>query len=217
MVLSPFLVVLSGRDDRGAGVIRWRWRSRWRRVRIGSGHGCAVRRTMEDGHQTGNDDDDGPTVVPGENARGIEQEENADENDPYRAAKGAKEPELVAGTAVIGEAGASVGHSADEDPDAEADQNYWDEPMSGKGVEESRVADEKQATKSDEPDRASGETITRKRRKIGVDGVSGRSIRMNRGDWWHGGNVVVRAVPGCVPVCGSGLRGIRVGRSCVGA
>ena len=122
-----------------------------------------------------------------------------------------KTPELVAGSAVVGEAGASVGHSADEDPDAEADQNYWDEPMSGKGVEESRVADEKQATKSDEPDRASGETITRKRRKIGVDGVSGRSIRMNRGDWWHGGNVVVGAVPGCVPVCGSGLRGIRVG------
>src|SRR5579864_3684247 len=102
MVLSPFLVVLGGRDDRGAR-IGWRWRRRWSGVGIGSCHGCAVGRALEDGHQTRDDDDDRPAMSPGENVEGIQQEEDADENDPDGAAERSEEPKLVSGSAVVGE------------------------------------------------------------------------------------------------------------------
>src|SRR5271167_3673012 len=130
MNLSPFLIVLGG-DDGSSGVSWWR-RNRWRGVRVGSCHGCAVRGTLEDGHQTGDDDDDRPAMSPGDDVEGVQQEENADENDPNGAAEGAEEPELIAGRTVVGQSAAGVGHPANEDPDAEANQEKGNEVMNGK-------------------------------------------------------------------------------------
>ena len=162
MALSPFLVVLGGRE-------RWRCRDRleavagdrWRGVGIRRGHGGVVGDALEDGHQTGDDDDERPAVAPGEDVEGVQQEEDADEGDPDGAAQGAEEPELVAGGAVVCEAGAGVGHLANEEPDAEADEEEGNEPVDGKAVEEAGVADEEEAAKSDEPDGTGGKTVTR--------------------------------------------------------
>src|SRR5882757_3786994 len=97
MALSSFRVVIGG-GDRGAG-IGWRWRRRgwWRGVGISRGHDRVVGHALEDGHQTGDDDDDGPAVAPRDNVEGVQQEEDADERDPDGAAKGAEEAELIAG------------------------------------------------------------------------------------------------------------------------
>ena len=112
-------------------------------------------------------------MTPGEDVEGVQQEQDADESDPDGAAKGAEEPELVAGGAVVCEAGAGVGHFADEEPDAEADEEEGNEAVDGKAVEEAGVADEEEAAESDEPDGAGGETVTRGGHEIGVDGVAG--------------------------------------------
>src|ERR1700733_10739758 len=102
MVLAPFLVVLGGRDDGGSG-IGWRWRRcRWIGVWVRSCRGRVVGGALEDRHQTGDDDEEGPAVGPGEDAEGVQKKEDADENDPDGTAEGAKEPELVAGGAIVG-------------------------------------------------------------------------------------------------------------------
>src|ERR1700733_2739576 len=163
MDLSPFLVVLSGGgDDRGSGIGWWRRGNRWCGVWIGSCHGCAVGGALEDGHQTGNDDDDRPAMVPGEDIEGIEREEYADKNQPDGPTEGAEEPELIAGGAVVDESAAGVGHLADEDPYAEADQEKGNEAVNGKRMEEASVANEEEAAESDEPDGAGWETVSRR-------------------------------------------------------
>ena len=100
----------------------------------------------------------------------VQQEEDADEDDPDGAAEGAEEAELVAGGAVVGEAGASVGHLADEEPDAEADEEEGNEPVNGKGAEETGVADEEEAAETDEPDGSGGKTVTREGQDWGRPG-----------------------------------------------
>jgi hypothetical protein len=146
MALSPFLVVL-GRDDRGAGTCWRRWWSsgRWYGVWIRRGHYVLVRDALKDGHESGDDDDDGPATSPGEDVKGVQQEEDADEGDPDRAAEGAEEPVLIAGGAVVGEACAGVGHPADKEPDAEPDEKEGNDAVNGKGVKPPRVADEEEA------------------------------------------------------------------------
>ncbi len=109
-------------------------------------------------------------MTPGEDVEGVQQEEDADENDPDGAAKGAEEPELVAGGAVVCDAGAGVGHPADEEPDAEADEEEGNEAVNGKGVEEAGVADEEEAAESDEPEGAGGKTVTREGTRLGSTG-----------------------------------------------
>ena len=79
---------------------------------------------------------------------------------------------LVAGGAVVGEAGAGVGHLADEEPDAEADEKEGDEAVNGKGVEQAGVADEEEAAESDEPDGSGRETVTRDGREIWIQRVA---------------------------------------------
>ena len=122
-----------------------RWRGRWRRIGVGCGHDGAVGDALEDKHQAGDDDDDGPAVAPVDDVEGVEQEEDADEGDPDGAAKGAEEPELIAGGAVVCDAGAGVGHSADKKPDAKADEEEGNDPVDGEGVEQAGVADEEEA------------------------------------------------------------------------
>src|SRR5579862_4126117 len=102
MNLSPFLIVLGGGDDGGSGISGWRRGNRWSGVRIGSCHGRAVGGTLEDCHQSGNDDDDRPAMTPGDDVERVQQEEDADENDPDGAAEGTEEPELIAGRTVVG-------------------------------------------------------------------------------------------------------------------
>src|SRR6201747_2963691 len=115
MALSSFLVVIGG-DDGGSGMgLGWRGGGGWGGrcgVGVGRGHRCAVVDALEDGHQTGDDDDDGPAVAPRDNVEGVQKKEDADEGDPDGAAKGAKEAELVAGGAVVCDTCAGVGHSA---------------------------------------------------------------------------------------------------------
>src|ERR1700734_1787442 len=129
MVLSPFLIVLVGRDDGYTG-IGWRRRcgrgSWWRGVGIGRGHGGAVGEALKDGHQTGDDEDDGPAATPGEDVERVQQEEDADQSNPDGAAKGAEETVLVAGSSVVCDAGAGVGHTANEEPDAKPDEEERD-------------------------------------------------------------------------------------------
>src|ERR1700722_9962516 len=91
MTLAPFLVVLVRRDDGGDGCCRWR--SYWRsgvRIRI-DGDGRGVGHLAEDGQQTGDDDEERPAVVPGEDVEGVQQEEDADQKNPDRAADGVEE------------------------------------------------------------------------------------------------------------------------------
>jgi hypothetical protein len=147
MVLSPFLIVLSGGGDGGGSGIGWGRRrgSRWR-VRIGIRiGGDRIGEAPEDNHQTGDDDQDGPAMTPGEDVEGVQEKEDADENDPDRAAEGAEEAIAVGRSAVIGEAGASVSHLANEEPDTEADQEEGNKTMDGKAVKQPCVADEEQA------------------------------------------------------------------------
>src|SRR5258708_3931317 len=116
MALSSFLAVIGG-DDGGSG-IGWRGRRR-RGARVGGGgsEGGGGGDGGEEGRQVGGDEEDGRAVAPGDNVERVEEEEEADERDPDGAAKGAKEAELIAGGAVVGEARAGVGHPADEEPD----------------------------------------------------------------------------------------------------
>jgi hypothetical protein len=136
-------------------------------------------------------------MTPGDDVEGVQQEENADENDPDGAAEGAEEPELIAGRTVVSQSTACVGHPANEDPYAEADEEKWNEAVDGKCVEEAGVTDEEEAAESDEPDGASRETVSRRNYEIGVDDwIAWGSIGRYRGD---GLSV---AVPWGAPTCG---------------
>jgi hypothetical protein len=107
MALSPFLIVLAGRDNGSPGIARRRWRNGrdgW--VGIRHSHGSVEGNALEDGHESGDDEDNRPTMGPGEDSEGVEEEEDADEDDPDGAAKSAEETELVAGGSVVDEAGA---------------------------------------------------------------------------------------------------------------
>jgi hypothetical protein len=141
MALSPFLVVL-GRDDRGAGTCWRRWWSsgRWYGVWIRRGHYVLVRDALKDGHESGDDDDDGPATSPGEDVKGVQQEEDADEGDPDRAAEGAEEAVLISGGTVVCDACAGVSHSADEEPNAKSDEEEGDETVDRKTVKQTGVA-----------------------------------------------------------------------------
>src|SRR5258708_31058480 len=145
-------------------------------------------------------------MAPGDDIEGVQQEENADERDPDGAAKGAEEPELVARGAVVCDAGAGVGHPADEEPDAEADEEEGNQPVNGKGMEQPRVADEKEAAESDEPDGSGRETVTHGS-EIRVSGIGGGSGITGGSVGWNGRRD--GAVPGRgAPTCARWRRGI---------
>ena len=108
---------------------------------------------------------------PGEDAERVELEEDADEDDPDGAAKGAEEAELVAGSTVVDEAGARVSHLADEEPDTQGDENDGHDVVNGKGAEEAGVADEEEAAETDEPEGSGREAVARDRE--GVRGARG--------------------------------------------
>jgi hypothetical protein len=150
-------------------------------------------------------------MTPGDSARGVEEEENADENHPDGAAKGAEEAELIAGGTVVGQPAASVSHLTDKEPYAESDEDDGDDPMDREGVEEASVANEEEAAESDEPDGAGGETVSRRSYEIWVDWIAGDSIGR---DWGNGRSI---AVPRGAPTGGwgwrvaGGRRGVRVG------
>ena len=108
---------------------------------------------------------------PGEDAERVELEEDADEDDPDGAAQSAEEPELIAGSTVVDEAGARVSHLADEEPDTQGDQNDGHDVVNGKGAEETGVADEEEAAETDEPEGSGGKAVTRDRK--GLEGREG--------------------------------------------
>src|SRR5437868_12013483 len=129
MALSSFLIVIGGNDGGSGSWWGWWWRRWWRGVRIGRGHRCVIGDALEDGHQARDDNDDRPAVSPGDDSEGIQQKEDADESDPDGAAKGPEEPELIARRAIVCYACAGIGHSADEEPDAEADEKERNDPV----------------------------------------------------------------------------------------
>src|ERR1700733_15063298 len=158
--LAPFLVVLAGGDD-GVGRSGRGWRSdRLRRVGIGWEDGV-VRDAAEDRHQTGDDDEERPTVIPGEDVEGVQKEEDADESDPDGAAEGVEDSLPVAGGAVVGQTAARVRHLVNEDPDADSDQEERNEPVHGEAVEHAHIRDEEDAAETDEPDGTGGEAVSR--------------------------------------------------------
>jgi hypothetical protein len=161
MDLSPFLIVLRGRDDRGAGR---GWRRCGRRCGVGIRvriSGWRVGGAAEDGHETGDDDEDWPAMTPGKDVEGVQQKEDADDGDPDGAAKGAEEAVAVDRGTVVRETGACVGHLADEEPDAEAYEEKGNDAVDGKAVEQTGVADQEEAAEADEPDGAGGKAVTR--------------------------------------------------------
>src|SRR5271155_4653417 len=116
MALSPFLIVL-GRGNDGGARIGWRRGCGWCGVgvRVRIGRRGRVGDATEDDHETGDDDEDRPTVAPGEDVEGVQKEEDADQSDPNGAAKGAEEAVTVGGSAVVSEAGPGIGHLANEE------------------------------------------------------------------------------------------------------
>src|SRR6202041_540498 len=154
MGLAPFLIVLAGGDDGGGGSGR---RRSGRRHGIGiDGYSGIVGEATEDRHQAGDDDEERPAVIKGDDVEGVQEEEDADENYPDGAAKSTEEPLLVARGAVIGETAASVGHLVDEEPDTDPDQEEGNEPVNGETVKHVCVGKEEEAAESDEADGARG-------------------------------------------------------------
>ena len=60
------------------------------RIRIRNGSGGVIGDALEDGHETGDDDKERPAMRPGEDVEGVEQEQDANEDDPDGAAQSAK-------------------------------------------------------------------------------------------------------------------------------
>src|ERR1700722_7339710 len=108
MGLSPFLIVLAGGDGGAAGCGGRRRSYRLGRVGV-QRDGGVVRDAAEDRHQACDDDEERPTVLPGEDVEGVQKEEDADEGDPDGAAEGVEEALLVAGGDVIGRTAAGGG------------------------------------------------------------------------------------------------------------
>ena len=113
----------------------------------------------------------------------VEQKEDSYEDDPDGSAKSVEEADSVGDGAVISERRTELRHLAEELPDTKGDEQEGDQPVSGKGVEEARVADQEDSAERDEPDRPGRETVS------GIDGIGiywidGRSIGRNWG-WWR--------------------------------
>lgn len=85
--------------------------------------------------------------------RAVQKEEDTDQDDPNRAAQRMEEAKLVGGRAVICER-TSLRHLVDEQPYSEADEEQRNEEMDGVAVEYAGVADKKDCTKHDQPDRS---------------------------------------------------------------
>src|ERR1700679_2240337 len=221
MGLAPFLVVLGGGNDRVGRSDRWR-RSDWRRgVRIGIDRGeRAIGDAAEDRHQAGDDDEERPTVIPGEYVEGVEEEEDADENDPDGAAKSVEDPLLVARGSVIGQAGASVRHLVNEDPDADSNEKEGNEAVHGEAVKHAGISDEEEAAETDEPDGPGGKTVSRDG-KVWVVGVR-RGVPWCAVGWdWRGRRheafVGRIGCAGSAPAGGGRLGCVSCGWRCVGA
>src|ERR1700761_609678 len=120
-----------------------------------------IRDTAEDGHESGNNDEERPAMTPGEDVEAVEQKEDTDQNDPDGAAQSTEEAIAVGGGSVVGETGAGVGHLADEEPDTKTNQKEGHDTVHGKAVEDARVSYEKEATESDKPKGAGGKRVSR--------------------------------------------------------
>ena len=75
-------------------------------------------------------------MAPRKDVEGVQQKEDADDSDPDRAAECAVEAVAVGRGAIVREADASVGHLADEEPDAEPDEEDGNETVDRKAVED---------------------------------------------------------------------------------
>ena len=191
MALSSFLVVLGGRERWGAGIAAAGAMGAAEDTDSWSGHGGVVGGALEDGHQAGDDDEERPARPQERMLKESSRKRTPMRSDPDGAAKRAEEPELVAGGAVVGEAGAGVGHLADEEPDAEADEEERNDRWMGK-CGTGRRCREEEAAKSDEPDGACGKTVTREGLRFGIE--PGRRVLRRAEGWGRQGVVAVQGV-----------------------
>ena len=89
-----------------------------RRGRTNRSHGSVGGDTLKDHHEAEDDDEEGPAVGPGDQVEAVQQEQEADGDEPDGAAQAADGAVVIGRGSVIGEGLTGGGHAAEEVPDA---------------------------------------------------------------------------------------------------